>query len=95
MESTEQVLVVILAGALAVFLVLAIVIAVKIIQVLNALKRISQKAEEIADQAESIGEIFQKTAGPLAIGRLFAHLANTVFQHKQRSKRKSKGNRDD
>lgn len=88
MENAETVLVVFLSSALAVFLILAIAIAVKTLQVLNTLKRIAEKAETIAEKAESISDVFQKTAGPMAIGRLFAHVANTVFNKSERKKRK-------
>ena len=81
-------MVVFLSSALAIFLVLSIVLAVKTIQVLNTLKRIAEKAENIAEKAESIGDIFQKTAGPVAIGRFFAHIANTVFNKSNRKDKK-------
>lgn len=88
MESTENILVVILSGALAVFLVLGIIVLIKVIQVLNALKRIASKAEQIADKAESISEILKKSAGPLAIGRLITHLSEVVFNRKAKKKRR-------
>lgn len=92
MGNAEEVLVVILSGALSIFLLLGIVVLVKVIQILNALSRITAKAEKITDKAESLAEIFRKSAGPLAIGRLLAHLAEVVFSHKSNKKR---GNKDD
>ena len=88
MENAETILVVFLSSALAIFLILAIVLAVKFIQVVNTLKRIADKAESIAEKAESISDIFQKTAGPVAVGRFFTHIANTVFNRSERKNKK-------
>lgn len=82
--NAAQILVVILAGFLALFLLLSIVIAIKIIQVLNHLKSISQKAERLADTAESVGEFFKYTAGPAAIGKLFANVVDTVLKSRKK-----------
>ncbi len=84
MEGTEQTLVVILASALAVFLVLGIVAMIKVIQVLNHLKSISEKAEKIADSAESIGEFFKRGATGLSLTRLVANIHDNVFSRKNR-----------
>lgn len=94
MESSETILVIILASALAVFLVLAIIAAVKIIQILDQIKRICEKAENLAEKAEAVGDFFQKSAGPIAIGRFVANMAETVFQKKQYKNSKSKGEED-
>ncbi len=80
MEGAEQTLVVILSGTLALFLVLGIVATIKLIQVLNHLKSITEKAEHIATTAENIGEMFRYTAGPAAIGRLLSNIAESVFK---------------
>ena len=67
---------------------LSIIAVVKFIQILKALKRIAERAEHIADKAETLSDLFVKTSGPLAVGRLFAHLADSVFQKKSKSRRK-------
>lgn len=87
MGNAEQILLVILAGSLALFLLLAIIATVKIIQVLNHLKAISEKAEKLANTAETVGEFFKYSAGPVAFGRLFANIADAVFKHHKKSKR--------
>lgn len=87
MENAEQILVVILSSALAVFLLLAIVATVKLIQILNHLKSISQKAEKIANTAETVGEFFKYTAGPAAIGKFFSNVSDAVHKHSKKSKR--------
>lgn len=83
MNTTEQILLLILSGALAVFLILGIVAIIKTIQILNVVKQITVKAEMIADRAESVSEMFEKTAGPIAIARLFANISEAVKRHKK------------
>lgn len=89
MEGAEQILVIILSSFLALFLLLAIIVTYKLAQVLSALKRITEKAEHIADQAESLSDIFVKSSGPIAVGRLLTHIAEAVF-NKSKSKKGKK-----
>ena len=90
MEGAEQALLIILSGALAVFLLLAIVATVKFIQILKAIKRITDKAEHIADRADHLSDIFVKTSSPVAFGKLVSHIAESVF-HKGSKSKKRKG----
>ena len=76
-------MVVMLSSTLAVLLIICIVAAVKVVQILEHLKRITEKAENFADKAEVVSDMIQKTAGPLAIGRLVANIADSVFQSKR------------
>ena len=83
MNTWEQVLVIILASFLAVFLILGIIVLIKVIQVLQNIKHITQKAERIADKAEAVGEFFEASAGPAAIGKLLFNIIHTVKERKQ------------
>lgn len=84
MGNAEEILVVVLASALALFLLLAIVATVKIIQILNHLKTISEKAERLASTAESVGEFFKYTAGPAAFAKFVANVTETVLKHRKK-----------
>ncbi len=52
MNEAAEILVIILSGALAVFLVLGIICLSILIQVLKSIKRLSSKAEEVGDVIE-------------------------------------------
>ncbi len=84
MGNAAQILVIILAAFLALFLLLAIVATVKIIQVLNHLKAISEKAEKLANTAESVGEFFKYTAGPAAFGKLLSNITDAVLKNRKK-----------
>lgn len=79
-----QILVIILSAFLALFLLLGIIVAIKLIQILNHLKTISEKAERLASSAESIGEFFKYTAGPAAFGKFLANVTETVLKHRKK-----------
>lgn len=79
MENAESILVVILSSFLGLFLLLGCIATVKVIQILNHLKSISEKAEKIADTAEHVGEFFKYSAGPAAIAKLLSNIAEHVF----------------
>jgi hypothetical protein len=66
-----------------VFLLVAIIALVKTIQILNSLKRITEKAEKFAEGAESIGEFFKDVSGNLALGKLVHNIAHFVKRKKR------------
>ncbi len=78
----ETILVIILSVTLAVFLVLGIVALIKLIDILNSLKRITAKAEKFAEGAENLGEFFKDATGKLAIGKLVHNIAHFVKRSK-------------
>ena len=79
-----QVLVVIVSATLTVFLIVSIIVLVKIIQVLNDVKRITKKAEHIADQAEAVVNFFQNSAVPVAIVKLISNIIQSFKSKKSR-----------
>ncbi len=82
--TTEQILVVILAATLAILLILSIAAVVLVIQVLRHIKRITTKAELIADKAESVSTFFQQSAGPAAIAKLVSNIVHAVREKKEK-----------
>lgn len=83
-----QVLVIIVSATLTLFLIIAIVLLVMAIKLVSSIKRITDKAEHVVDQAEVVGAMLGKAAGPVAIGRLVTNLADTVFKHNAKGKKK-------
>ncbi len=82
MRGAEEILVIILSTTLAVFLTLGIMALIKVNQILDHLKRISEKAERLATTAENIGEFFKFSAGPAAIGKLLSNINEAVFKNR-------------
>jgi hypothetical protein len=78
MENAQEILVVFLSTALALFLVLGIILLVLCIKIANHIKHISEKAEHITDRAEDIADFFSKAATPMAIGKIITSIKDAV-----------------
>ncbi len=91
MQSAEQILVIIVSTTLTLFLILAIVLFVKLIQIIGHLKRLTQKAEELAGKAEAVTAFFERTQPTVALSNLVSNIANTVFsKHHKKSAKEQK-----
>jgi hypothetical protein len=88
METSQDILVIILATVLAVLLVLSIVVAVLVIKLLGAVKRITDKAEHVIDTAEHVGEVFSNATGSLALFKIVRNVADMVAKHSSNTKKK-------
>lgn len=82
MTFAENFLVVVLAATLAIFLIAGIVLLVKLNQIANSIKNITDKAAKLADQAEHVGEFFQKTASTTAIAKLISNIVHSIRKEK-------------
>jgi hypothetical protein len=83
MESAETILVVILSSFLALFLLLGIILIINIMKLVKSMNAIADKARDIVDNVETAAEMFKKASGPMALGRYFVNIANTVINHKK------------
>lgn len=81
-ETSLTILVIVLSITLAIFLAAGIVLLVKLIQVANAVKRITFKAEQIADKAEAAAELLENASGKLAFGRILSNIFDAVNRKK-------------
>ncbi len=81
-------LVIILGVILALFLVLSIVLVVKLIQIANTAKRITDQAEAVAERAEHITAFFEKSAGPVALLKLLTNIGESFFKKARAKKEK-------
>lgn len=84
MNTAEQILVLILATALAVFLILAIIIAIQIIKFIKALNVIAVKAQEFVDSAEKTADLVKSAVGQLSILRFVQNIVDMM--HKKSKK---------
>lgn len=56
---------------------------IKAVQILNIVKRITEKAEQIADKAELATEFFSNTSATVAIGKLLSNIFNASKSNKK------------
>ena len=83
LNTTQQVLLIILSSFLALFLITGIIFGVIAIKIMRHIKRITEKAEQIADKAEAAAEFFEKSTGSLAIGKLLLNIFEVVNRKKK------------
>lgn len=81
MNTSEQILVIILSVALAVLLVLSIVVVALIVKLVKSIQRITDKAENIIANVEHVGDTFKNVAGPMAVFRVINNIAKVVSKH--------------
>jgi len=85
MNTAEQLLVIILATALAIFLVLAVIIAIQVIRLMRVLQEIAIKAQGLVDSAEATADMLRHTVGRLSLLR-FAHSIIDLVTKRQKTK---------
>lgn len=90
MNTTEQIILIILSTFLALFLLLAIMALVSVMKLIRTIREIAEKAERVINSAESVADLFKKASGPVTILNFVRGVANTVAKHKE-SSRKEKG----
>jgi cell division protein FtsB len=87
MNTSEQILVIILASALALFLVLAIIIAAMVISLIKKVNDVASKAQELVTSAESTADILKNTVGQLSVLRFVHSIIGMVTKHKGNEKK--------
>jgi cell division protein FtsB len=87
MNTSEHILVIVLAAALALFLVLAIAAMILVLRLVSSLRAIAQKAEHIVDSAESVSQLFRKTTTPLTLLHFVRSVADAVTGLKRSDKK--------
>jgi hypothetical protein len=79
LSTVQQIILIILASALAIFLILSVAIAVMVIRLVKTIRVIADKAERVVESAEAVGDVFKKAAGPMGILRFI----QGVMEHKR------------
>lgn len=83
MNTTFDVLVIVLSCLLGLFLILSIVIAVLVLKVVSAIRKIVAKGEHVVENAEAAAEMFKKAAGPLGAFKAITNIIEVVAKHKR------------
>ena len=89
MTTAEQILVVFLSTALAIFLVIAIVAGINAIRLLKTMQRVADKAEGFVNSAEAVGHMVKQTVGALSLSRLAKGILNFAHSKQQESEKES------
>ncbi len=83
MNTTEQILLIILSGALAVFLMLAIYLIVQILRLVKVVNELAAKAQHLIDSAETAAETVKNAAGQLSVLKFVHSIVDMVNKRKK------------
>lgn len=78
MTTTETVLLIVVGSLLSIFIVMCIAVVVGVLKLVNALKAVVQKAENVVDSVESAAEVLKDTSGRLAFFKLVKNIIKLV-----------------
>lgn len=84
MNDTAVVTLIVVSAALTVFLIAFSVALFYAISILKQVKRISERAENVADSVESAAAAFEKTASPLAILKIIGSIIDNANKLRRR-----------
>lgn len=83
MNTTEQIILIILAAALAIFLILAIIIAIQVLRLIRLINQTAEKAQHLIDSAETAAETIKNAAGQLSILKFVHSVVDMVNKRKK------------
>lgn len=77
MNTTFDVLVIVLSCLLGLFLLLSIISAVLVLKLIKSLRSVVAKGEHLVDSAEELGEVLKRNAGAVGMVRMLMKLINS------------------
>lgn len=83
MNTTFDILVIVLSCLLAIFLIISIISAVLVYKLVKALRQIVAKGEHLVDSAEELGETLRRNAGAVGILRLVMKFVGSMNKSKK------------
>ena len=78
MDTSTDFLVVLLSVGMSVVLLFTIIALYYTTKILKSVRSITEKAENIADNVDHVGEFFKKSAGPAAVAKIIANIVESV-----------------
>ncbi len=83
MNTTFDVLVIVLSSLLGIFLILSIVAIALVLKLLKTLRQVVAKGEHFVDSAEELSEAFKRNAGAVGLIRVIMKFMATINKMKK------------
>ncbi|HEX5448008.1 MAG TPA: hypothetical protein VFW90_02290 [Candidatus Saccharimonadales bacterium] len=84
MNTAALILIIIVSSVLSVFLLVLIVMGIYAVKILKQVRRITERAENVAGSVEAAANTFERTASPLAVLKIIGNIVNQVNRVKKR-----------
>lgn len=78
MNTTFDVLVIVLSCLLGIFLILSIIAVALVLKLVGSLRKVVAKGEHFVDSAEELGEALKRNAGAVGILKMLLRIMKTV-----------------
>ncbi len=78
MDTTDRVLIIILCALLSIFFVLCIAVMIGVLKLVQSLRELVTKAEEVVENVESAAEVLKDTSGRLALFKLIRNIMKMI-----------------
>ncbi len=79
-----NILVIVLSLTLAVLLIATIVLIISITKLVKYLQHLTERAEDVMDDVEAVGEFFKKSSAPIALAKLVGNIVSNYSNHKKK-----------
>lgn len=83
MNEAEKIILIILSSFLVLFLGLGIALFITLMRFSRKMHGVADKANSIAGNFQNAASAFEKSAGPLALGKFFVNIARSAANHKK------------
>lgn len=84
MNTVAEVLLIVVSSVLSVFLIVLIVAGVYTVKILKQVRRITDRAEGVADSMEAAASAFERKASPLAVLKVIGNIVEQVTKARKR-----------
>jgi len=84
MNTASEILVIIVSSVLAIFLVVLIVVLIQASKLIKQVKRVTVRAENVADSMEAAASAFERTASPIAIIKIIGNIIDQTTRSRKR-----------
>ena len=84
MDTASQVLLIIVSTVLSIFLIVSIIALVYTIKILKQVRRITFRAENVAESVEAAANTFEKAASPVAVLKIIGNIVDQASKMRKR-----------
>lgn len=84
MNTASEILVIIVSAVLAIFLIVLIIVLIQASKLIKQVKRVTVRAENVADSMEAAASAFERTASPIAIIKIIGNIIDQTTRSRKR-----------
>ena len=83
MQNAESILVIIVSSVLTIFLISSIVVLILLAKLIQGIRHIVERAEELVETASEAAEMLRNASGPLALFKVVRNILKAVDKERK------------